>query len=95
MLLLGGHDESGEMDEAGEGDGSLLVLPPKCKFEVNLTDPDFSIRIETCKTLCGVSVLPRNGWCKKFNLAELTSPTTKAEQNEEEEETNEKIDEKK
>ena len=86
MLLLGGHDESGEMDASGEGDGRLLVLLPKCKFEVNLTDPDFSIRIETCKTLCGVSILPRNDWYKKFNLAELTSPTTKTatEPNEEE-----------
>ena len=90
MLLVGGHEEGGEMDAAGEGDGSLLVLPPKCKFEVNLTDPDFSIRIETCKTLCGVSILPRNDWYKKFNLAELTSPTTKTatEPNEEEEENN-------
>jgi len=75
------------MDAAEEGDGRLLVVPPKCKFEVNLTDPDFSIRIETCKTLCGVSILARNDWYKKFNLAELTSPTTKTatEPNKEEE----------
>jgi len=86
VLLLGGHDESGEMDAAEEGDGRLLVVPTRCKFEVNLTDPDFSIRIETCKTLCGVSILPRNDWYKKFNLAELTCPTTKTatEPNEEE-----------
>lgn len=89
MLLVGGHEEGGEKEDIGQ-EGGLLVLPPKCKFEVNLTDPDFSIRIETCKTLCGVSILPRNDWYKKFNLAELTSPTTKTatEPNEEEEENN-------
>lgn len=85
LLLVGGHDESGEKEDIGQ-EGGLLVLPTRCKFEVNLTDPDFSIRIETCKTLCGVSILPRNDWYKKFNLAELTSPTTKTatEPNEEE-----------
>lgn len=44
------------------------------KFSVNLSDPDFSIRIETCKTLCGISILPRESWYKNFNLAELTHP---------------------
>ena len=44
------------------------------KFSVNLSDPDFSIRIETCKTLCGISILPRDSWYKNFNLAELINP---------------------
>ena len=48
---------------------------PGYKFTVNLSDPDFSIRIEVCKTLVGVSILPREKWYKNFNLAELTNPT--------------------
>ena len=46
---------------------------PGYNFRVNLTDPDFSIRIETCKSLCGVSVLPREEWHKNFNLSVLTT----------------------
>jgi tRNA(Ser,Leu) C12 N-acetylase TAN1 len=42
-----------------------------CKFSVNLSDPDFAIRIEIIKTLCGVSILPREQWYKNFNVAEL------------------------
>ncbi len=45
-------------------------------FSVNLSDPDFSIRIETCKTLCGISILPRDDWSKNFNLAELKNPSS-------------------
>ncbi len=41
------------------------------KYAVNLTDPDFAIRIEVCRTFCGISVLPREVWYKNFNLAEL------------------------
>lgn len=63
-LILGG----------GEGGGKLL---PRCTFSVNLSDPDFSIRIEICKTLCGISVLPRDDWSGNFNLAEINDPTTK------------------
>ena len=48
---------------------------PGYKFTVNLSDPDFWIRIEVCKTLVGVSILPREEWYKNFNLAELTNPT--------------------
>jgi len=48
------------------------------KIAVNLTDPDFSIRIETCKTLCGISVLPRETWYKKFNLAELRETSSES-----------------
>lgn len=51
-----------------------LEEAPDHKFKVNLTDPDFSIRIETCKSLCGISILPRMAWYKNFNLAELTNP---------------------
>ena len=40
-------------------------------FSVNLTDPDFAIRIEVVKTLCGISILPREQWYKNFNVAEL------------------------
>jgi tRNA(Ser,Leu) C12 N-acetylase TAN1 len=42
-----------------------------CKFSVKLTDPDFAIRIEVIKTLCGISILPRQEWYRNFNLAEL------------------------
>lgn len=49
---------------------------PGYKFSVNLSNPDFSIRIETCKTLCGISIFPRAGWYKNFNLAELSNPIT-------------------
>eukprot|EP00571_Detonula_confervacea_P014809 CAMPEP_0172300950 /NCGR_PEP_ID=MMETSP1058-20130122/2944_1 /TAXON_ID=83371 /ORGANISM="Detonula confervacea, Strain CCMP 353" /LENGTH=433 /DNA_ID=CAMNT_0013010911 /DNA_START=30 /DNA_END=1331 /DNA_ORIENTATION=+ len=48
---------------------------PGYKFSVNLSDPDFSIRIETCKSLCGVSILPRADWHRNFNLAEVVNPT--------------------
>jgi len=40
-------------------------------YAVNLTDPDFAIRIEVCRTFCGISVLPREEWYRNFNLAEL------------------------
>ncbi|KAL7532987.1 hypothetical protein ACHAXR_007177 [Thalassiosira sp. AJA248-18] len=52
-----------------------LDFMPGYKFSVNLGNPDFSIRIETCKSLGGVSILPRESWHKNFNLAELTNPT--------------------
>ena len=42
-----------------------------CKFSVKLSDPDFAIRIEVIKTLCGISILPRQEWYKNFNVAEL------------------------
>ena len=42
-----------------------------CKFSVNLSNPDFAIRIEIIKTLCGISILPRQDWYRNFNLAEL------------------------
>lgn len=49
---------------------------PGYKFSVNLTDPDFFVRIETCKGLAGISILPREKWYKNFNLAELTNPAS-------------------
>jgi len=42
-----------------------------CKFSVKLSDPDFAIRIEVIKTLCGISILPRQEWYRNFNVAEL------------------------
>ncbi|KAL7476456.1 hypothetical protein ACHAW6_002317 [Cyclotella cf. meneghiniana] len=57
--------------------GSEKCDAPKQKYAVDLSDPDFSIRIEVCKTICGVSILPREKWCKNFNLAELCCPTSK------------------
>ena len=59
------------------GGGSEKSDAPKQKYAVDLSDPDFSIRIEVCKTFCGVSILPRQKWCKNFNLAELCGPTSK------------------
>ena len=50
----------------------------KKKYVVNLTEPDFSVRIEVCKTFCGVSILPRQEWYKNFNLAELVNPSSEA-----------------
>jgi tRNA(Ser,Leu) C12 N-acetylase TAN1 len=49
--------------------------------KVNLSDPDFAIRIETCKALCGISILPREAWYKNFNLAELNNPSSENERN--------------
>lgn len=40
-------------------------------FAVNLVDPDYIIRFEVCRTLCGISILPRQKWYKNFNLVEL------------------------
>lgn len=51
----------------------------KQKYAVNLKDPDFSIRIEVCKTFCGISILPRQKWYKNFNLAELCDPSSKTD----------------
>ncbi|KAL7508654.1 hypothetical protein ACHAXN_005728 [Cyclotella atomus] len=54
----------------------------KQKFAVNLTDPDFSIRIEVCKTFGGISILDRQRLLtlKKFNLAELLQPKSKTDE---------------
>ena len=54
----------------------LEEILPGYKFSVNLSDPDFSVRIETCRSLCGISILPRESWYKNFNLAEITNPST-------------------
>lgn len=58
--------------------GGLKDDMPGYKFSVNLSNPDFSIRVETCKSLCGVSIVPREAWCN-FNLAEITNPTEEEE----------------
>jgi len=52
-----------------------------CKFSVNLSDPDFAIRIEVIKTLCGISILPRQEWYKNFNVAELIDATEDNDKN--------------
>lgn len=54
-----------------DNDNGNVLIAKDQKFSVNLTDPDFAIRIEVCKTLCGISILPREEWYKNFNLAEL------------------------
>ena len=64
------------MGETAENDSRNA---PKQKYAVNLNDPDFAIRIEVCKTFCGVSILPRQKWYKNFNLAELIDPSMKSE----------------
>lgn len=64
------------MGETSENDSRN---EPKQKYAVNLNDPDFAIRIEVCKTFCGVSILPRQKWYKNFNLAELIDPSIKTE----------------
>lgn len=60
--ILLGRDNSNEEDPEKEYG---------CKFSVKLSDPDFAIRIEVIKTLCGISILPRQEWYKNFNVAEL------------------------
>ena len=57
--------------------GGLEKLPGHT-FSVNLSDPDFSIRIETVKSLCGISILPREAWYKNFNMAELANPSSES-----------------
>lgn len=66
-ILLGSGGGGGGVSTEEEG-------PEKkygCKFSVNLSNPDFAIRIEIIKTLCGISILPREQWYKNFNVAEL------------------------
>ncbi|KAL3789153.1 hypothetical protein HJC23_012242, partial [Cyclotella cryptica] len=63
-------------------DSSERCNTPKQKYAVDLSDPDFSIRIEVCKTFCGLSILPRQKWYKNFNLAELCGPTPKKSETE-------------
>mmetsp|Transcript_4879 Transcript_4879/g.9494 ORF Transcript_4879/g.9494 Transcript_4879/m.9494 type:complete len:133 (+) Transcript_4879:543-941(+) len=60
--------------------GGMEELLPGRTFKVNLSDPDFSIRVETIKGLCGISILERGGWYKKFNLADLTNPLEEEEE---------------
>ena len=60
-----------EDDSNNDNDNGNVLIAKDQKFSVNLTDPDFAIRIEVCKTLCGISILPREEWYKNFNLAEL------------------------
>jgi tRNA(Ser,Leu) C12 N-acetylase TAN1 len=61
--ILLGSDSSTEEEDPEKKYG--------CKFSVNLSNPDFAIRIEIIKTLCGISILPREEWYKNFNVAEL------------------------
>lgn len=68
-IVLGCSDTSGEEEEEGEVDGTRKKNGKT--FSVNLSDPDFAIRIEIVKTLCGISILPREQWYKNFNIAEL------------------------
>ena len=43
------------------------------QWKVDLTDPDYTVWIEVCKTLCGISVVPRKylAMAPKFNIAAL------------------------
>ena len=67
-IVLGCSDTAEE--EGGEVDGTQKKNGC-ATFSVNLSDPDFAIRIEIVKTLCGISILPREQWYKNFNIAEL------------------------
>jgi tRNA acetyltransferase TAN1 len=54
------------------GDGS------KPLFRVDLDNPDYTIIIELCRTLCGMSVVANTKSYKKFNLIVLQEESTAA-----------------
>ena len=68
-IVLGCSDTAEEGGGGGEVEGTQKKNGTS--FSVNLSDPDFAIRIEIVKTLCGISILPREQWYKNFNIAEL------------------------
>lgn len=75
----GGKESAGCVDT---NNGKVKKVSEKnnaiCQFSVDLTDPDISIRVEVCKTLCGISILPRENWHKNFNLAELNQASSES-----------------
>ena len=71
-IVLGCSDKTEEEEGGGGGEVDGTQKKNGCAtFSVNLSDPDFAIRIEIVKTLCGISILPREQWYKNFNIAEL------------------------
>ena len=59
------------------------VVQSAPRWKVNLSDPDFTILIEVCKNIAGISVIPsshlRSTSTRNFNLAELRTTIALAE----------------
>jgi len=57
-------------------------------WKVNLSEPDYTITVEVCKNIAGISVLPGKTVLKtstrKFNLAELRTQVAQSEANDDE-----------
>ena len=55
-------------------------------WTVNLEKPDYAILIEVCKSICGVSIVPRkiHEMAPNFNIAELRHKSTAADDDEKE-----------
>jgi len=70
-----GGEDSPEV-KGSSGDKVVVVeekatLPKKQLFKVDLKDPEYTILIEICQTICGMSVLPNARAFHNFNLIAL------------------------
>jgi len=41
------------------------------RFQVDLSNPDYTIVVEICKTVCGISVVEKSKELKNFNIQEI------------------------
>ena len=59
-------------DQVIQAVASQVVETTQC-WKVDLTNPDYTVWIEVCRTLCGVSIVPSKylAATPKFNIAEL------------------------
>ena len=69
-------DVIGAVTPALVPDGGRAGLLLGRTFSVDLSAPDFCVRIEVVKSLCGISVLP--GGDDDFNIAKLTTPSSES-----------------
>jgi len=65
--LLGGEESGVDAGVDAGKDGSLSSSPPQL-FTVNLKDAEYTVLIEVCQTLCGMSVIPNVDAFHNFNL---------------------------
>jgi tRNA acetyltransferase TAN1 len=55
----------------------VLELNPKCK--VDLDNPEATITVEICRTLCGISVVPKSHEFHNFSLVTAREATSAAD----------------
>jgi len=62
-----GVDTGAEGGDVGKDVSSSSSSPPQL-FTVNLKDAEYTVLIEVCQTLCGMSVIPNVDAFHNFNL---------------------------